>query len=144
VHQGNVKSTGAKHLAWKLFQAFPYANVYKDGARTARVVGAFEIRESAASPSVVVLYGQRYPGASKWNNDTPELRMTWFESALNALGRHLRTLEKPVTLAFPHKIGCGAAGGDWTKYRAMLDTFERTWSREDAEITVTIVKLENE
>jgi len=40
-------------------------------------------------------------------------------------------------VAFPFKIGCGAAGGDWTVYRAMIKAFA-----EKTGVKVRIYKLD--
>ena len=29
----------------------------------------------------------------------------------------------PASVAFPHQIGCGLAGGNWATYEAMLEDF---------------------
>lgn len=54
--------------------------------------------------------------------DTYEQRETWFGEALADLATQLK--EEKETVAFPYKIGCGLAGGNWEKYRAMIEKFD--------------------
>lgn len=44
---------------------------------------------------------------------------------------------KPVSVAFPYKIGCGLAGGSWPLYEAELNA----WSARHPEIDVKIYRL---
>ena len=61
-------------------------------------------------------------------------REKWFQMCLDKitdLGE-----DKPASIAFPHKIGCGLAGGNWQKYDAMIQTF----ANRNPEIQVTIAR----
>lgn len=69
------------------------------------------------------------PGTSYWRHypesavvETFESRELWFATCLDALGKHVDTLDAPV-IAFPHGIGCGLAGGDWSHYKKMIEAF---------------------
>ena len=42
--------------------------------------------------------------------------------------------EKPSSTAFPYKIGCGLAGGKWSKYEAMIEAFAE--ANPDVEVTI--------
>jgi hypothetical protein len=54
----------------------------------------------------------------RYRADTPEQREMWFQHCLQALGR------LPYeTLAFTYKIGCGLAGGQWTRYQRFIHDF---------------------
>jgi hypothetical protein len=81
---------------------------------------------------VVPLFGQWAPGAvdSKWpalyppfkrgEKETQFNRETWFKYGLLSLESDAVDGSR---VAFPMNIGCGYAGGDWEKYRTMIDAF---------------------
>ena len=50
--------------------------------------------------------------------DDGKQRLQWFKSGL----QQIATLELE-SIAFPHQIGCGLAGGDWKDYLAALEEF---------------------
>jgi hypothetical protein len=64
--------------------------------------------------------------------DSRAARAEWFARSLEQLGR--LGLE---SVAFPHGVGCGLAGGDWTVYRAAIERF----AVEHPETRVSIVAL---
>lgn len=82
---------------------------------------------------VVNMFGQWRPGKVNANYfdsypeckeraESTEARAAWFKAALADM---LRQLTKPKTvIAFPSRIGCGLAGGDWRRYLMMLRDFE--------------------
>jgi O-acetyl-ADP-ribose deacetylase (regulator of RNase III) len=53
--------------------------------------------------------------------DTAIDRARYFESALEDLARQISPM---ATLAFPWKIGCGLAGGDWNLYKKILESWK--------------------
>jgi len=62
-------------------------------------------------------------------------RLGWFEQALEKLA--MLGLE---SVAFPHSIGCGLAGGDWAAYRAAIERF----AVRNPAISVVVVRLRGE
>ena len=73
---------------------------------------------------VVNLYGQIFPGrasvnavrgkGASSNGDSAIDRLRYFKSGIEKLAYELNGA--PTTIAFPKFIGCGLAGGDWTRY----------------------------
>lgn len=63
-------------------------------------------------------------------NDSKEKRKDYFKSALDQLA-DLLMMDPPGIgrdeiyneIAFPYKIGCGLAGGNWEEYYDMLTVF---------------------
>ena len=55
----------------------------------------------------------------------------WFPQCLENLGKK----EKYQNLAFPYKIGCGLAGGNWDHYLPMIEDFAFKYNKH-----VTLVK----
>jgi hypothetical protein len=61
------------------------------------------------------------PGAYHTDLGVPDSaadRVRYFREGLDAI-RQLA----PASVAFPYRIGCGLAGGNWTVYRGMLEEF---------------------
>ena len=53
------------------------------------------------------------------HRDTPQEREQWFAQCLEELGQ----CDSYQNLAFPYQIGCGLAGGNWSRYLAMIQDF---------------------
>ena len=108
----------AKGLAAQIFARFPYADVYKDRTEHNRAVaGTWSLHGNGKEERYVLnIYGQYYPGESKYNSDSEDLRLGWFQKALTSfLKAHPNR-----TLALPHGIGCGMAGGSWGLYERAI------------------------
>jgi len=136
MHQCNCKSQKAAHMAASMFQKFPYADDYT-GRTVASVPGTIAIKGKVEQGQrlVVNLFGQYYPGLSRYSNDTYAKRLEWFKSGLASLEK---VLEPGDTIALPFKIGCGAAGGDWTVYFAVLEQ----WAEKIKDkATITLYRL---
>jgi len=137
VHQCNCVYSGAgQGVAEAVFKRFPSADVYRERAiegRPTDVPGTVSVHGR-----VVNLYGQLLPGRpvddappGGWpdtrtclsidqaSEDTRAARFKWFEDCLLALDRVLPG-SGPRSLAFPARIGCGIAGGDWSRYFGAL------------------------
>lgn len=87
---------------------------------------------------VACLYAQYTPGSSRKTypfyekvkaergvKETAALREQWFSECLVELAVQLRELDVQ-TVAFPHGIGCGLAGGDWLIYSEMIESWADT------------------
>jgi len=121
-HQCNCVSTGASGLALDVFKKYPWANVYSS-RKYNDSPGKIIIRGNGTSERfVLALLGQIYPGAPKYTRgpDSYARRERYFKECLERLD----TL--PGSFAFPYHIGCGLAGGDWSKYFVFLSDFATT------------------
>lgn len=125
-HQCNCMSRRAAHLALDVFEAFPHADVYSTRAAP-DVPGAIKVLGDGKDMRyVVALFGQVYPGKPKFmtGKDTQITREGYFKSCLDKLADYvLFAPGRQGTIAFPWRIGCGAAGGDWDKYLDMIAKF---------------------
>lgn len=134
VHQCNCVTTKAAHLALSMFTQFPHADVYSKREEKSRL-GSIEVRgDGEWKRFVIAMFAQKYPGKSRYKNDTYEIREKAFAECLRGIEGILSVYD----IAFPWCIGCGAAGGDWIKYKKMIDDFA---DRIDPFVEVTIVKL---
>ena len=95
------------------------------------VPGTYQIVPLNDNAIMVGVFGQWLPGKpGKWNRaynnlpDTPDTyndRLRYFKKALDKFANELTCDDTPVY--FPYKIGCGLAGGDWTKYEEAINEF---------------------
>lgn len=122
VHQCNCVTNRAAHLALDVFTRYPYSDIYSYRA-TNDTPGKIIIKGNGIDQRfVVALLGQKYPGKSKYPDSAEDglnSREEYFHLGLIALSK-ISNLE---SIAFPWKIGCGAAGGNWENYLSMLINF---------------------
>lgn len=122
--QCNCVTTRGAHLSAAMFERFPHADVYA-GRRARSVPGTIVVRGDAKEDGerlVVNLFGQYYPGRSRFDNDSADKRRVWFQTCL----AQVAGIPGLTSVAFPHGIGCGAAGGHWPEYHRMLAAFAAT------------------
>ena len=122
-HQCNCASRNALGIARSIFSKFKYANTYSQK----RTPGAIDVLGNGSDKRFVInMYGQFYPGRPAYN-ETSEIRLLYFTKCLENI------LEIPdlESVAFPWKIGCGLAGGNWDTYYELLNSFS---DKTDAEV----------
>lgn len=61
----------------------------------------------------------------KTTPDTYEDRLRAFEQCLNVLSEKLQSRPDISVVVFPFSIGCGMAGGDWSKYEPLIRNFAK-------------------
>lgn len=139
-------------LSQVLVTAFPYANPYcnrkpmKKGGNTA-------IEQDRDTPGTVKILGngieQRYvaclfaqfamgkPG--NYNSfgipDSAKDREKYFAECLECLANQI---PPTASVAFPYKIGCGLAGGNWSRYENIL----REWISRHPKLRCVIYKID--
>jgi len=136
-HQCNCVTNRSKHLAKTVFTKFPYADVYSKREEPDQP-GKIIIRGDKEKDQrlIIAMLGQFYPGKTKYpssKKDGLQVRLDYFKSCLEEM-KHLKG-----SFAFPLKIGCGAAGGDWEKYFMAIKNFSEKNSKK-----VVIYSLEPE
>ena len=150
--QCNCKTDYALGLAKLIFDRYKHADIYSGKRPVARAPGTVDVRGGGVDGrrGVLNMFGQYSPGKPKSARgggaaqrarssahppETRAVRKAWFSSCLGAL---LALSPRPRSIAFPHQIGCGLAGGDWSEYEAMLADFAAAMGPE---CVVSIVKL---
>lgn len=157
VHQINCLCTRPHGLAESVATRFPYANVYGQrrqvGYKNLAVEadrgtpGDIAVRQPDAAknesgPIVVGLYGQYDYGKAGRSHRTPaaqdstQLREQWFVMSLEKLATYM-TQNGLTSVAFPHGIGCGLAGGSWMVYKTALVS----WAAKNPSFDVVIYQL---
>ncbi len=169
VQQCNCVTVKAHGLSASIRNTFAYADVYANRkarspnqAKQPDVPGkcilckAPKKNSYVHQPQVACLLSQFYPGrsgnywkkfytyddAAKDMDDSSLNRLKWFKEALVDLARQLKS-SKPgkINVAFPYKIGCGLAGGDWKVYEKAIKDWEQLHLKE---YNIYIVKLQKE
>lgn len=135
VHQCNLFSTYGAGLASIIHDKFPYSNLYEENRGRARDFdpisdyGTLRIDEPSTpgdGPIVVSFLSQYRPGScddpEEHTMDNPIARLGAFALCLQELEKWIND-NNVVRVAFPARIGCGIAGGDWRSYSWLIDTF---------------------
>jgi len=128
IHQTNCIAIKYHGLSEQVFKKYPEANLYEKRRKIQKkggnkfvgrgVPGTIQVHDCG----VINLIGQYYTGTARFPpKDTPEKRFKWFKRCLKRLSIHFK--DKETSIAFPYKIGCGLAGGDWKKYRKAIEDF---------------------
>jgi O-acetyl-ADP-ribose deacetylase (regulator of RNase III) len=116
-HQCNCLTKKGAGLSYVMFKKFPHADIYSK--RTSKdQPGTIVIRGSEKERYVINMLAQVCPGKPR-PNDTKQMRIKWFQQCLEKISE-IKDLD---SIAFPHNIGCGLAGGDWKVYEKMLNEF---------------------
>lgn len=114
-HQTNCKTRGnGMGLAKHIFEKYPDANTYKNRKIPSRP-GSIDV-----SGNVINMNAQFNPGKAK-NSKMRRKRIVWFQQCLKKISE----IEGIESIAFPFKIGCGLAGGDWKIYKNLIDYFAK-------------------
>ena len=126
-HQTNCISAGSSGLARAIFDKYPESNLYQERAsgNYFHKPGHIYLRKTSG-PTIINMMAQFAPGITPFNvklsdiqfTETSELRMVWFLSCLDKM-----CLLNGSSIAFPYKIGCGLAGGNWDSYKKAIDDF---------------------
>lgn len=131
--QCNCCTTRAHGLSDQIFSKFPYADVYAqrpsrsmaNRAITPSKPGTVSVHVKKGYPTILNLMGQYGPGKPHYSKrfyssdkykDDATARLGYFSCCL----RELESIVGDQEVAIPFSIGCGLAGGDWTKYETLL------------------------
>jgi O-acetyl-ADP-ribose deacetylase (regulator of RNase III) len=131
-HQCNCTSKGAANLAKAVFSKYPYANIYNERNRKEpfwHKPGELYIRGGIGEGRFIInMTAQVLPGGPGKTLEvapgmsiveTTETREKLFVECL----KKIKTIETLRSIAFPWRIGCGVAEGDWNRYRMVIDRF---------------------
>ena len=146
-HQVNCQGAFGRGMAGAIRQRFPEVEktykkmtrqwVEKENGDTSRLLGrvsAQPVEQEGRWFLIANLYGQDDYGKKGLYTDYAAL-----EQAMTEIRGVLDVREKHETVAFPYKIGCGSAGGDWEIVEEMI---RRVFGDYDG--TVQIWKLEEQ
>lgn len=134
-HQCNCVTNKAAHLAKDVFARYPYADIYT-GRTNPDKPGTIIVKGNGQDQRyVIACLGQYYPGKSKYPYSTLdgiEIRQKYFYQCLLRIAQ-LPDLE---SIAFPWRIGCGAAGGVWENYLGNITNFANYVEDKGARVVI--------
>lgn len=139
-------------LSAALAAAFPHGNAYasrqpvKKGGNTATEdnrpkPGTIQILGNGSDQRYVACLFAQYamgkPGIynSFGNPDSASDRQRYFTESLEALAA---AIPSHASLAFPYRIGCGLAGGNWSVYQDIL----KTWVTRHPGLRIVLYKID--
>ena len=141
VQQCNCVTIKPHGLSASIGDKFKYAKVYEkrlskssNTALVRSVPGTVELckpSENETGPVVACLMVQISPGKpGSWakqygiepNQDNAKARQLLFQQCLETLALLSKENDWKI-IAFPYKIGCGLAGGNWKIYEKMINNF---------------------
>lgn len=163
VHQCCCTACRPHGLSATLAVAFPHSAIYAL-RRPIKPGWNFAVKEDRPKPGTTLIVGngttERYVAAifgqaamgkpGHYNSggvaDSALDRQKYFQEGLADLAKQISlrqsaTQAQPqaqTSLAFPYKIGCGLAGGDWKIYSQLLDS----WAAEHPEFKVVLYRLD--
>lgn len=127
-HQVNCQGVFGRGLAGQIKKLFPgveksYKLITKqwqeqEGGKTFKLLGracAQPVEKEGRWFLLASLYGQDDYGKNKVYTDYKAL-----EQAMEEIRGFVEVRNKKETVAFPYKIGCGNAGGDWEIVEAII------------------------
>jgi O-acetyl-ADP-ribose deacetylase (regulator of RNase III) len=123
VQQCNTTSKKCLGLSSLIAKKWPTCNFYRE----TREPGSVVIKER-----VIGLMSQVNPGKPK-GDETKKSRELLFLKCLDQL-------PPAKSIAFPFGIGCGLAGGDWTRYFKLI----KHWAKNNPKTKVFVYKLGEE
>lgn len=141
-HQCNCVSKGVAGLAKFLFEKYPKADIYveRNNNYTFHKPGEIYVRDdyridnsgtSWKNIYIINMTSQFLPGppGSSFEiapgmtvTETSETREKLFVQCLKEI-KIIVEENKIESIAFPYRVGCGLAGGNWDRYKFVLDKF---------------------
>jgi ATP-dependent DNA helicase PIF1 len=134
-HQCNCQTTTGMGLAKAIFDRYPYSNTYRQRlvTRTHGTPGTIHVYGDGENERYVCnMYAQNSPHN---RDETSHCRERWFMDCLNKM-QLLKYSHDIKSIAFPYKIGCGLAGGNWNKYTDMLEGFANEVAQHGVKVVV--------
>ncbi len=136
-HQANCVAVGrAAGIAAAIYAKYPRADIYKD-RQVPDKAGTIIVSEEKYDRTIINMLGQYFPGPVQHSTqekiDSETHRLLYFRECLFEITKAYPN----GSFAFPWRIGCGLAGGDWGEYITVLKDFEKYISGD-----VTIYRIE--
>lgn len=136
-HQTNCISVQAHGLSAQIASKWPKCDIYakrkpignRNLTKDPDTPGTIKVYKRSPNKFVVCMlgqYGMGKPfsynniGGKLYEKDSSRDRLYYFKLCIRHL-EHLATIDPIATFALPFKIGCGLAGGNWTKYKKVLE-----------------------
>lgn len=115
--QCNCVTTTAKGLSALIAKRYPHGDFYTNNS--SRKPGTIQVKGGKGKRWLCAMYAQINPGKPVRDEDSATIREGLFKTCLGKIAK----IKGLKSISFPRKIGCGLAGGEWSTYRDMLDSF---------------------
>lgn len=141
-HICNLVTQHSAGTARAIFDKYPHANTYKDRSSPCdkSMLGTIDILGNGLDQRYIInCYSMYYPGKPKYPNsslDGTTVRQQYFYQCLLQIAR----IPDLHSIAFPYKIGCNLAGGNWDYYYGVINNFSKHVGNKS--IKTSIYKLE--
>ena len=131
-HQCNCKTrTNASGVAAAIFAAWPWSEVYLNRTEDG-TLGSISVHGNGENERFVInMYAQKYPGGPT-RYESKQFRLNAFTVCLEEIMK----IEGLKSIALPHGVGCGLAGGDWGEYELLLVRFHQGFKDENVDVTL--------
>jgi O-acetyl-ADP-ribose deacetylase (regulator of RNase III) len=135
VHACNCVTQRSAGIAKAIFDKFPYANTYATRTEP-NVPATIQIMGNGQDQRYIInMYSMYYPGKPKYpysSLDGFEIRQKYFYQGLLRIAK-ISNLE---SIAFPWRVGCGAAGGSWPHYLGNLTNFANHLEKQNVKVVI--------
>ncbi len=123
-HICNCVTNRSASLAKDIFAKYPYADIYSNRVEPSKP-GTIEVLGNGKDKRYIInMLGQYYPGISKYPNsniDGIKAREKYFHQCLLRIAK----ISNIESIAFPFRVGCGIAGGNWDHYLVIIENFAK-------------------
>lgn len=114
VHQVNNLGIMGAGLALQIRNKYP--KVFEAYKNTEQIIGKLHLCKIDTDKYICNMFSQNGISRSKRTTDYDAM-----EGCIARLVKYAK--DKGYTIAMPYKIGCGLAGGDWEKVKAIIDKY---------------------
>ena len=136
-HQCNCLTRTSSGVARQIFSRFPNSDIYS-GREAPNEPGHIVIKRDGGK-IIINMLSQFEPGGPGGEMDSEDDRRRYFESCLD----EIPMIEGLSSVAFPFRIGCGLAGGDWEGvYEPMLNDFAKRMKARGIRTLVHVLSSE--
>lgn len=142
-HQCNCLTQNSAGAAKAIFDKYPHADTYF-GRTEPDVLGTIKVLGNGEDNRYVInMFAQYYPGRTKFPNSGKDGIQTRQKSFHRCLAR-IAKIEDLKSIAFPWRIGCNLAGGDWEWYLGTLHNFAKHVGEKQGTLVRVYRRLEDE
>lgn len=121
-HQTNCFKTMGAGIAKQIVNKYPEVKVSDDNYQTKygskQIFGTINCIKLHDDRICVNMYSQYRYGRDQRQTDYEK-----FDGCLKRLAKGLKSISKEYKIGFPKGIGCGLAGGEWSKIYSIIQDF---------------------
>lgn len=119
-----ISTTSAKGIAKDIFDKFPYADCYSGRTETSKAGTIDIVGDGKDNRYIINMHAIVYPGKARYplsSLDGLAARQKHFYHCLLRIAQ----IEELESVAFPWRVGCGLAGGNWEYFLGTIVQMEK-------------------